>query len=269
MSSMQRSCVFCPGEAKMSGEHLWSDWIGDALGPRRYIFSQETAPQTIAKRWQSNSLDLTAKVVCKQCNEGWMSNLESQHAKPAMEHLIRYGSPLSLLRTGIASIAAFAFKSTIIAYYMRRTGPKTLFPLAVRRRFAASLTIPDGVQMWLSSLAKREGRTTGIFQGHTFKTPHGTVNGFELYVFTFGAGHLVIQVAVSRWTKNFLRRNSFPRITKNPYWDNLATPFWPSNGTPVLWPPPKHLSDEMIDTFCCRWRNVTVPATPFRAIRIR
>src|SRR5271157_4882068 len=144
---------------------------------------------------------------------------------------------------------------------------KPYFPLRCGVALLPRLLFPMEFKCGFPLLLKGRGARPAFSKATLSKLPTALSMVSSCMCSHLGAGHLVIQVAVSRWTKNFLRRNSFPRITQNPYWDNLATPFWPSNGTPVLWPPPKHLSDEMIDTFCCRWRNVTVPATPFRAIR--
>jgi hypothetical protein len=59
---MQR-CAFCNRTAKLTGEHVWSDWLNSIFPPSTYFYR------------------LKAKIVCRACNNGWMSNLESQHAK--------------------------------------------------------------------------------------------------------------------------------------------------------------------------------------------
>ena len=265
----RRSCLFCPSTAKLTGEHLWSEWIGDLLGDRTYVFTRRTHPDDKPDPWTLESLSQTAKLVCGTCNNGWMSNLESKHAKPAMQSMILADSPVTLSPFQMASIAAFAFKSTIIAWHMKQTTSRSPFSLASRRRFAQSLAIPDGFQVWLSALDRPGGRVYGVWQGHTFKTPVGTPNGFENYVFTFGVGNLLIQSTTSRWAKHFFRKFSVPLLTQHADADSFAIPIWPNDGRDVVWPPSRHLSNEAIDTFCCRWKTAALPSVPFSVIRVR
>jgi hypothetical protein len=82
--------------AKMSGEHLWSDWITKVLPPMRHHFTLRDQFGGV-EQFTKTSLDLTAKVVCEQCNNGWMNDLENNEAKPALTDMIRYGNPVSLL----------------------------------------------------------------------------------------------------------------------------------------------------------------------------
>jgi hypothetical protein len=69
---MAAECAFCPSTAKLSGEHIWSDWMNALFpGKKKYLNIIE---RTI---WSSNALDWKAKVISEPCNNGWMSNIES------------------------------------------------------------------------------------------------------------------------------------------------------------------------------------------------
>jgi hypothetical protein len=125
--------------------------------------------------------------------------------------------------------------------------------LLQRRAFAATLTIPTGVQMWLASVARQRG----IFASYYFATKPGASRGFEFNVFTYGFGHLVIQVVAARWKKKANRRHASPPIlTQDPAWDSVSVPFWPSDGTPISWPPPQHLGDQIVNKFINRWAHL-------------
>lgn len=42
----------------------------------------------VISEWVSERLDWKAKVVCEKCNNTWMSDIENNHAKPAVTDLI-------------------------------------------------------------------------------------------------------------------------------------------------------------------------------------
>src|SRR5579871_3463184 len=105
----RRSCAFCPKEAKISGEHLWSDWICELFPDIRVKFRKWAAGDIDVNEWVADSIEHRLKVVCKPCNEGWMSTLESKHAKPAMKPLILSDNQVVLDTETLVSIVVFAF----------------------------------------------------------------------------------------------------------------------------------------------------------------
>jgi hypothetical protein len=236
----------------MTGEHIWSAWIGPLLNASSYNW-RYTDPKTgKIKLWKSKSLDQTAKVVCKACNEGWMSNLESE-SKATLSVMIRDGVQLSLLPRAVATFAAFAFKNAIIANYMN-PHLEPFFTPAVRHHFKSSLEIPNGIQMWLAMFSGTYA-ANGVFIGYTV-APNAPKDSpwhyVEFYVFTFVAGRLAFQVMAPRWTDFRLRGNPLPIIRLNEIWDTVAPQFWPSEGLPVSWPPLQDLSDDSIQAFTNR-----------------
>src|ERR1700760_4060155 len=101
-------CLFCPKVATLTGEHIWSEWMSDLLPGERHLFRRQFAGDPNVRTWESNSVNVKAHVVCETCNNGWMSDLESQHAKPAMQELILSDKPVNLTAERIRSIAIFA-----------------------------------------------------------------------------------------------------------------------------------------------------------------
>jgi hypothetical protein len=81
MEKPQRLCIFCQGLG-LSKEHIWSEWTRDLIGQsaasgHRNI-TKFAANGRVHQRRTNGGLD-TAKlrVVCKTCNNGWMSGLDS------------------------------------------------------------------------------------------------------------------------------------------------------------------------------------------------
>lgn len=245
-----RTCAFCPETANLTGEHLWSAWIGKGLGKRKYTFTRKEKDGTVRK-WHREELDQKSRLVCGNCNSGWMSRLESE-TKVFLNDMVLNGSPTVLPSRHIALLAAVAFKNTIIADHMHDNRPP-FFTIAERRHFARTLTIPPGVQMWLASRAVQGG----LFKCGYVATKIGAREGFELNHFTYSAGHVVIQVVASRWKKKSRRRHAPPpALAQNQFWDAVSVPFWPSAGSSINWPRQMHLGDEIIDAFIQRWTKL-------------
>jgi len=80
----QKVCIFCEGTG-LSKEHFWPDWIGshisksDANKHTTEVYSGEvkSKPELENKtERQGNLVTKKFRVVCKNCNNGWMSRLE-------------------------------------------------------------------------------------------------------------------------------------------------------------------------------------------------
>jgi hypothetical protein len=252
-------CAFCLRAAKMSGEHMWSAWIerlfADFTG--RYSF-KTLVSEGVTKHWKSGSINLKAHVVCEPCNNTWMSDIDAE-AKMTMKDMIRCAAHVTLLRRGIASIATFAFKTAVVADHVR-PDRRPFFSHSARKRFATTLEIPTGVQMWLAAF-RGAHLLSGRYTMHYAKVRSGRFKGFELYIFTYVAGFLGLQVTGWRWASIAKRRRFTPVLAQDPAFGPVAVPFWPSDGTPVVWPPPAHFDDQSVEIFANRWGRLVERVT--------
>lgn len=92
---MRIACIFCDGHGKKSKEHIWPVWMHKYLkinGDGKH--TSEAHTYEYKKHLESKKIerqgDLTTKklrVVCQQCNSGWMSLLESS-VKPIMIRML-------------------------------------------------------------------------------------------------------------------------------------------------------------------------------------
>src|SRR5262245_18995663 len=92
---MPRMCVFCD-ETRVTREHLLPSWLNDVLSKGRHAQGTHRRGPGIdipitREHSQSVGLNLVAKIVCKNCNEGWMSDVEDD-AKPILVSLFKYPS---------------------------------------------------------------------------------------------------------------------------------------------------------------------------------
>ncbi len=251
-----KGCAFCRAAARLSGEHIWSDWINGVVPGRSYTFRRIAPDGSVLNQWTSSGLDLRAKVVCESCNSSWMSAIENDAAKPTIAGVL-LGCPVSLLPAGIVSIAVWAFKLAVIADYMQSHRPKPFFPERARTAFRETLKIPFGVQVWLSA-HHNPGSRDGVFKSHYIQAKSGRSRGYEWFVVTYGIAPLLLQVSAVRWNGLPAKRPTqhLPLLTQHPFWDRCSIPLWPRL-RPLTWPPPGYLGDDMIERFVYRFRELS------------
>ena len=256
-SDTPRNCIFCGKPGNITAEHCFGKWISKLFGKSSYRLRKKTPQGQVIREWEANTINMTACSTCGECNNGWMSQLEAQEAKPLLSQIILHGSPVTLFPNGLTSIAAFAFKGMVVADSMRPGHEVRFFPFSIRRRFSRSLEIPYGVHMWIGAFYSGAGRH-GTWN-MDYRNGSGPLNGFQFYIFTYAAGWFVLQVVASRWTKNSRRPFPFPILKQDVAWDELAIPFWPSARTPIFWPTRKCLGDDTIKAFSDRWAKLRHP----------
>ncbi len=243
-------CAFCPATADITGEHIWSAWAGEILGPSTYTFTRQEEDGSV-KTWQKAVLDSKTKVVCSSCNNGWMSGIEAS-TKAIAKDMVASGASTKLDSEAIGVLAAFGFLKAVIADHSHDHAPP-FYPFAERQQFGTSLTIPDGVQVWIAALTYQHG----LFKSGTLRSKLDQADRSEINVFTFGMGRLVLQVTCSRWMKKAYRRHAFsPSLSQHPIWDRCAMPIYPIKAELVGFPPPRSLAEQDIPTFVERWNTI-------------
>jgi hypothetical protein len=241
---MPKECAFCPATDKFSGEHIWSKWMRKLFKSKKFRFSQRNSAGKVIRQWAMPGIDMKARVVCKKCNEGWMSKLESEHAEPAMSDLI-LAKDVLISESRAKSIAVFAFKTAVVVDHMGRDKP--FYTTTARREFAHSLTIPRNVNIWLAGLfPMSSGRCNSLYPEIYFEAPRY----LKLNVCTFAVGHLVFQVVGAQYIE-------IPDFGPKPGFEHLAVPIWPPIQQDIGWPLPnvlKYRSD--FESFSNRWSAI-------------
>jgi len=253
---MARKCAFCIYRDGGNDEHLWSDWMGKMLPPDRYNFRRISQDGTI-RHFQGPKINLKAGVVCGECNHGWMSNLEGELQHSPFREMLLNGTSVTLTEHDIELIAAFAFKTTVIANHMK-LHDQPFFTDGERRRFRRTRELPSGFQVWIS-MRKSRAKSTGIFKSSYGIHRHPRY-GYEFYTLTWGLGYVIVQALAGHWMRKKLRKKTAPIIvTQTPKMDEYAVTIWPFRA-PVKWPPLKPVTDDMLRRFCNRFDSLDVPS---------
>jgi len=249
---MPKECAFCPETAKLSAEHLWSNWMND-LFPGKKRFTSKNEHGEIVADWSSEKLDWKARVVCVQCNNTWMSNIESGAKSPMSAFILGKSGPIS--QSCADSIALFAFKSAVIFDHIRRDR-EPFFSRSVRHGFRESLAVPASLRMFMAGFLP-------LGKGHVHTCYHegalSATDRITLYVCTYAVGHFVFQVVGQK-------QQGYANVTLQPReLQAFALEFWPWVPDGASWPPAHVLQTvEDFDSFSSRWRDLTAEtrATP-------
>jgi hypothetical protein len=250
-----KKCAFCLRTGKLSGEHIWSDWICELFPPLEIKVKKWSAGEKEVKEWESISLDHKASVVCKSCNEGWMSDLEGNHAKPAMKEAILSDAPITLSTEKLVAISMFAFKTIVVADHMERN-KLPFFSSLSRVRFRNTLHPPIGFQVWIGCISEFD-RHYGFFRWHYMDSPPRVNPGYRLLSVTWGVGRFFFQATAIKFNKRKFRGNLFPHLTQSRDWNSFAIPIWPMLRGEITakWPPVSHIANYELEQFTYRWRS--------------
>ena len=241
-----KECAFCPATANLTAEHIISEWIED-LFPGKSTVKYKDGRGRIAE-WDTEKIDWKARVVCASCNNGWMSDIEAQRAKPVLTPLIT-GEQIwiPITQETARSIAIFAFKTAVVMDHAYRRNEEPWFPSRLRYGFRENQSIPSGLEMWMcaaSGLRKLIYLESGYYAGNL--TPTYPVYS---YVCTVAIGHFVFQLHSG---KHF----GYTKLYPLPDFDAIAVQFWPHLRSGMVWPFAAHLrGNDDFRRFCMRWRE--------------
>jgi len=254
-----RQCAFCPSTASLTGEHLRSDWVNKLLEGKthNYVIYQRSYG-TEPTQWRDKRLNLKANVVCSDCNSGWMSQLDNE-AKLTLQDIILHDSPVCLLPQGLAAIAAYMMKCSLVADYMTRHR-HPFFDHQMRQEFARLRRPVEGTDMWLGRIRQPRGKKSGIYKTR-YGAPHrGHVPTVDIYVFTFSLETILLQLAIARFTDRFGNSAYSPELNQAKRLDSLLIPFWPSRlfDKGIEWPPLHNIHNSQLEEVADRFRELSI-----------
>jgi hypothetical protein len=190
-----------------------------------------------------------------------MSDLTSQN-KATTECISRYERGLTLLPLGIATIATFAFMKTAVLDWSVPTERPARIPRLACTTFRDSLTrshalpaLPDGLQVWLGHF-KPKRATEAWATVDELSVGEGPFKGYIILVVTYIVDALLIQITFPRWNK--WPRKAGPLPFFDDVRDGRVVPIWP-NVNAALWPPPRHVTSQSVQSFRERFRKVLMP----------
>lgn len=228
-----RRCIFCD-RPKVTKEHILPQWLNSVLPSDGTHFASIMVRERNAYRTHlTRALDHVIKMVCKQCNNGWMSELEGA-AQPVLTPMIQgRRATLSLVEQRI--VARWAAKTITLAC-LALTPPVAVDGRQLRW-LAERPEAPPNVRVWVAAY---RGRSWGCRQDHYRLGVALTGNPASdptVDIFTLCVGHLVMQSAIRPFDLDDMRIEAAPHLA------SLAQQVWPPTMFACVWPPPGSLDD--------------------------
>jgi hypothetical protein len=196
---------------------------------RRY--HPDPQPEPVVFHRHGHVVTHAPKVVCKTCNNGWMSGLETP-AKPGLVPMLQ-GQPVKLEPPLLYDLVHWIVLKLMV--FEQREETKPAFTRDDALNFKAQRGIPENLSIDLlrttdDRLRSVIHRESGAIPPNEGPRPDLVVTNLQAVVFCIG--RLVIY---ARHTQ--LRELGFKRLSTN-----IATSVWPDPVGPLIWPPPKALS---------------------------
>jgi hypothetical protein len=221
-----RKCLFCD-QAANSREHVWPSWILEKLNirtPMHHVIGKGE-PKILPKA------ELKIRCVCKTCNEGWMSTLETANI-PLIGSLMQdFAIPLTVEKQRI--MVTWAVKTAIVADAIDKKTRDGFYSREECKQLRLNSSLPDRLFIWLARYSRSSLGNFGTDIWIDFPEIPKIGNGC---VTTLIVGHLAIQVLAAHILPEHRDRTIEINSKPGP-WNSILVPIWPSNNA-VTWPPP-------------------------------
>ncbi len=247
-----RKCLFCGG-SDLTREHVWPQWIWKLYHakPQKNRYTVKTTgtgkKQVIRK---ASTIDLKVRIACEACNNGWMSRLENEIAKPALASYIISGERSRTISDNEeVAFVAWAMKTAFVLDFTTVSQAEPHYTVEQRLHFSEALTPPDDTFIWIANYMPDTNRRTHSSITNFRFTPRDRQElTYRGQVSTFAAGKMAFQVLHTfipadappfEWTK---ATNDCPEAATVQVWPS------PSAGN-IEWPPVEYFDDKALEDF--------------------
>jgi hypothetical protein len=242
-----RTCAFCGYQGKLSGEHVWPEWVRNVILPDTrtgsYVLAEHRPgePQKISSTWRADKLaTLEVRRVCEDCNTNWMHHIEDA-AIPVLERPIQ-GNPITLRGADLDAVATWAFLKCLVVTLATNKGH--LLPTRLSEWMRRQQRPPRSVLILMACYGGNRHPLYASAGPVSFGVQVGTGEGTErhAYLLTIGVGHAVFQVFGHHIAEVI---NVKPTGWKR----DVACLVWPKPHDAIRWPPRIPLTDATLFEF--------------------
>jgi hypothetical protein len=232
-------CIFC-GQGNLTKEHFWPEWASSLLPQFPVKEHEEHLHTYIMKTVLVKLPEVTSRqgavstkkirVVCKSCNSGWMSGLETA-VRPILTPLI-LAQPGPMSSDAAATLAQWIAMKVMVSEHNQRD--QWVTPQAERAAFMTTRDIPLGFRIWIGQCGLETWgsaflRHSGMVMWPNLSPPARK----NVQSVTFGIGDLLVHAFHT--TLSGLTLYSFDKEPR------AMVPLHPIS-PPIVWPPLRHLS---------------------------
>lgn len=241
VANMNRICIFCGSNKELTREHVFPDWLS-SLFNKKIKGVNEVRGDNLYRKWQSSLFQDKIKTICKACNNGWMSDVESD-AKSILTKLAFTYDVHSLTYEDQRKLALWAQKTTLVI--SKATGGKFNIPhsfyeqLYEQKQPLANILVTMGWRLSLTNLKTQPLASFEIKQvvnaivdkDSVAITKKQVEDGGLIWASSLVLGNIVFQVigtnfAGGQLTVGVVDPRIFPQV--NPYEQDVLWPTeWP------------------------------------------
>lgn len=154
--NQKKRCIFCQEEKKLSKEHLWPNWLNgyvekcpkDKYINEIYSGLPKNVPELEKTLERSgNLLTLKFRVVCEECNNGWMSDIE-ESVKPFFIATMN-GENIEIDENTQRSISEWVVLKSMVAE--QSDGKTQVTPKKDLKAFYLKRSIPDYFRIYIGN----------------------------------------------------------------------------------------------------------------------
>jgi hypothetical protein len=232
-------CVFCSG-SPTEVEDVWPKWI-QRLFPKTSALAITGNPGTgHSGVYRTMAFDARAKVVCKKCNNNWMSDIENR-ASVYIKRMLFQNFSIALGPQSQTKLAAWGLLKALLLPYI---GPDSNPAIPEHYGEFGQRKLP-----WARHtifIARHDGSMLPGFQTYLIDISHKedrkTFPDAKAYGITFHIDKLVLQVFghnLSYWVQIPYPREFTPFVIQ----------IWPPYGGTMHWPPSYTMSARNLQDF--------------------
>jgi len=230
-------CAFCEKSTSSDVEHVIGKWLSRLLNPDSTgIFRVES--QYPARQWKSREVSLVTRSVCRDCNSGWMSRLESD-VKPILSPMI-HGETSQLSLESQKLITTWLLKTAFVVDVQGADVTKESFFTQSERELFRQSHRSSPCYWGQACLGRYSGRLVHVLPQHlTFFDEIGYPRS-QAYCLSLVLGPLVAQLLMYR------PKHGEPSLVcmgeRKADWHLATLPVWPATQM-VTWPPVQSFDD--------------------------
>ncbi len=232
----QGTCLFCGKRGSQTKQHVFGEWLRDLDLKGRSRWEVEQGADTERHILPAGSLfSKKLRIVCKTCNTGWMSRLETA-AKPHIMAMFSGRHNIPLEEPAQLVLARWAFQTIAVLAQLRLTS----FPLDHCHELYDSERPPEHSQIWIgtASINASEGWDQVAEFAYDLKPLDVTVGDLRIPVPVYSTRFRLMNVVFEAY--------GFPvtpppglglRAHPSAHLRRALLPIWPSEHPTIWWPP--------------------------------
>jgi hypothetical protein len=232
-----RKCIFCLAKAN-SLEDALPHWITDQFKASEPCKAQLERHGAKVNIWHVYQPELSIRCVCQSCNNGWMSDLESQ-TKIYLQPLLM-GEKCVLDISGQTTIALWSLKTAMVIEALDPPQQR-MYTQQEHEQLQKLSVIPWRTSVWLAASVD-QSLFLSTKNRHMGKGDTNDISGVSI---TMAFSHVVIQVFTIRVPPEVGPSTCVKTNVRRGPWEQATIQIWPAKPAPVMWPPPLALNSEV------------------------